>query len=68
MEAPIRSIERLWLDTRAVVVSPRKREARTVRFMLLWLVICFTGVIGPIANAAHVIGLLAGIALGLARL
>jgi len=34
--------------------------------MLFWLLICFTGRVGNIANAAHVVGLLAGIALGLA--
>jgi GlpG protein len=40
----------------------------TVMTMLLWLVLCFTGAMGPIANAAHVVGLIAGVFLGLARL
>lgn len=36
----------------------------TVRYMLIWLVVCFTGVVGPVANWAHVFGLLAGGAIG----
>jgi GlpG protein len=40
----------------------------TVQFMLFWLVICMLGMVGHIANAAHVVGLLAGVACGLARL
>lgn len=40
----------------------------TIQMMLIWLVLCFTGVLGPIANAAHVVGLVSGILLGLARL
>ena len=33
-----------------------------VSSMLLWLVLCMTGLLGPIANAAHVAGLLIGMA------
>jgi GlpG protein len=40
----------------------------TIQFMLFWLVICMLGMVGNIANAAHVVGLLAGVACGLARL
>jgi len=32
--------------------------------MLGWLVLCFTGWMGPIANTAHLVGLLVGVALG----
>jgi GlpG protein len=32
--------------------------------MLVWLVLCFTGVIGAIANMAHLFGLLTGMAVG----
>lgn len=39
-------------------------DPRTVRFMLIWLVLCFTGLLGPIANWAHTFGLLAGGAIG----
>jgi GlpG protein len=39
----------------------------TINMMLLWLVICMTGTLGPIANAAHVVGLIVGVLVGLAR-
>ena len=34
--------------------------SQTVGVMLVWLVVCMTGAVGPIANAAHVAGLAAG--------
>jgi GlpG protein len=37
---------------------------QTVVLMIAWLFLCMTGWIGPIANAAHVVGLLVGMALG----
>lgn len=37
---------------------------QTVRYMLIWLVVCFTGMVGPIANGAHVAGLLTGGVIG----
>jgi GlpG protein len=40
----------------------------TIQFMLFWLVVCMLGMIGNVANAAHVVGALVGIACGLARL
>ena len=36
----------------------------SVTFGLLWIAMCMTGVLGPIANAAHVVGLIMGVALG----
>jgi GlpG protein len=39
----------------------------SVQTMLFWLVLCMTGLVGNIANAAHVIGLVVGILFGLAR-
>jgi len=32
--------------------------------MFVWLVVCFTGLIGPVANTAHLVGLLVGLAFG----
>jgi membrane associated rhomboid family serine protease len=29
--------------------------------MLIWLLVCMTGWLGPVANAAHVTGLLSGL-------
>jgi GlpG protein len=50
------------------IYQPEQRmgvHPNTVNIMLLWLVLCMTNVLGPIANAAHVVGLVTGIAFGL---
>ena len=36
----------------------------TVTMMLIWLVVCYTNLLGPIANTAHLVGLLMGAAWG----
>ena len=36
----------------------------TVTMMLIWLVVCFTGMMGPIANFAHLFGLIVGVVWG----
>jgi GlpG protein len=36
----------------------------TVNMMLIWLVVCFSGFLGPVANTAHVVGLASGVAWG----
>jgi len=41
-------------------------EPQIVQLMLVWMVLCYTGVFGPVANAAHTGGLLIGAALGFA--
>jgi GlpG protein len=38
-----------------------------VAVMIVWLFLCMTGVLGPIANAAHVMGLVVGVVLGMLR-
>jgi GlpG protein len=37
----------------------------TVNTLLIWLVVCMTGMIGPVANAAHFVGLVVGVVAGL---
>jgi rhomboid protease GlpG len=49
-------------DPRAGMYLPQD----TVTLMILWLFICMTGKVGPIANAAHVGGLIVGIVIGIA--
>jgi GlpG protein len=39
-----------------------------VSIMLIWLVLCMTGALGSVANAAHAGGLIVGMALGVSRL
>lgn len=36
----------------------------TVTMMLIWLVVCYTGLMGPVANTAHTVGLALGMAWG----
>jgi GlpG protein len=38
-----------------------------ITIMILWLFLCMSGAMGPIANAAHFVGLAVGIALGVIR-
>jgi GlpG protein len=38
----------------------------TVFYMIAWFVLCFTGWVGAIANTAHAVGLLIGVAFGIA--
>ena len=40
---------------------------RVIALMLIWLVVCFTGAVGPVANAAHLVGFLSGGAFGVAN-
>ena len=37
---------------------------QTITVMLFWLVLCMTGLVGPVANVAHVVGLIGGVAFG----
>jgi GlpG protein len=50
------------------VYQPEQQMAvhpKSVNVMLLWLVLCMTGMVGPVANAAHFVGLAVGVAFGL---
>lgn len=38
---------------------------RTINLMMIWLVLCMLNVFGAVANAAHLIGLASGLALGM---
>jgi GlpG protein len=39
-------------------------DRQSIMFALIWFVLCFTGLVGPIANAAHAAGLVLGAAWG----
>lgn len=50
------------------IYQPEQRmgvSSANVNLMLAWLFLCMTGVLGPIANAAHFVGLAVGIVFGL---
>ncbi|OUS30891.1 hypothetical protein A9Q99_05110 [Gammaproteobacteria bacterium 45_16_T64] len=50
----------LWFYGRVYPASGVQLNPKVLSFMIAWLVICFTGFVGPVANAAHLGGLLTG--------
>src|SRR5690606_15962661 len=52
----------VWMRSRFVPRSQFLMPRDLVVWMLGWLVICTTGFVGPIANVAHGVGLLVGMA------
>lgn len=56
----------LWMRGKYDLNSGVFLPTRLRNFMLFWLVLCYTGLVGPIANVAHTVGLLAGMAVGYA--
>jgi GlpG protein len=58
----------VWMKGRYEPEEGMILHPSTVQTMLLWLVLCMTGALGDIANAAHVVGMVAGMLFGLARL
>jgi len=55
----------IWIRSRKVN-SGYSIPTSVVMFMLAWLVLGFTGIIGAIGNAAHTSGLILGMAYGIA--
>lgn len=51
----------VWMKSRYDPDAGMYIDPASVTMMLFWLILCMTGAIGPIANAAHLVGLLAGI-------
>jgi GlpG protein len=56
----------MWMAGEYEPESGLRLSINTVVWMLLMLVLCFTGALGPIANAAHFSGLVFGMVVGLA--
>jgi GlpG protein len=54
----------IWIRGRFDPGSGFFLHPTTVNMMLIWLVLCYTGFLGPVANTAHVVGLVMGIAWG----
>ena len=50
----------IWLRSRSDRTFGLEIPAPFIVMALAWLLLCFTGLFGPIANAAHVVGLLLG--------
>ncbi len=56
----------VWVIGRRQPHSGLALDQRTVFFMAGWFVLCWTGLLGPIANWAHLAGLVTGLAVGYA--
>jgi len=52
----------LWLKGKLQPAEQMGVSKDTVMIMIFWLFLCMTGLVGNIANAAHVCGLIAGMA------
>jgi GlpG protein len=50
----------IWLRGKMDPLSGFMMPSQTVFLMMLWFVICLTGKLGPVANAAHGVGLIVG--------
>ncbi|QEH33181.1 Rhomboid protease GlpG [Aquisphaera giovannonii] len=57
----------LWVKGRFEPEQGMILHPNTITTGVMWLVLCMTGALGPIANAAHVAGLVVGIFFGLMR-
>jgi GlpG protein len=57
----------LWMKGQYEPEQGMILHPNTVMTMLMWLVLCMTGAVGSIANAAHVVGLAVGIVFGVLR-
>ncbi len=56
----------LWMKGKFGRDQGWQLNPQTVQLMLMWMVLCYTGMLGPIANGAHTGGLLIGALLGIA--
>jgi GlpG protein len=56
----------LWMKSRYEPALGLSLSPRTVVLLIAWLFVCMTGVIGSVANTAHVAGLLVGVVIGAA--
>jgi len=54
----------VWIRGRLDVNSGLFASRQAITVMLVWFVLCFTGLLGPVANTAHAAGLAAGMAWG----
>jgi GlpG protein len=58
----------VWIKSRYDASAGLYIDPGNVTMMLLWLVLCMTGLVGRIANAAHLVGLIGGVVVAFAPL
>jgi GlpG protein len=56
----------VWMKARYDQGSGFIMSSSTVVLMIAWYFLCFTGLIGSVANMAHTVGLLVGVLIGAA--
>lgn len=54
----------VWMKAKFDPACGLRLDSNTVMWMIGWFVVCLTGVIGPVANYAHGVGLVIGMAWG----
>jgi GlpG protein len=54
----------VWMKSRHQPQEGFYLHPKTVFVMIAWFVLCFTGLLGPIGNTAHAVGLIAGVIFG----
>jgi GlpG protein len=54
----------IWMQSKFNPASGLSLQPQTVTMMILWFVLCLTGMVGHIANTVHAVGLAGGIAWG----
>jgi GlpG protein len=50
----------VWMRGRFDPASGYALSRQDVTMMMIWLVVCYTGTVGPVANTAHTVGLCGG--------
>ncbi|MEZ6112923.1 MAG: rhomboid family intramembrane serine protease [Pirellulaceae bacterium] len=55
----------VWIKSRTEPTSGLWIDPTTAVLLFGWLILCMTGVVGPVANIAHAAGLIVGILMGL---
>ncbi len=55
----------MWMRAKFDPGVPYSLPKRDIAFMIGWLVLCMTGLIGAIANVAHAVGLASGMIVGI---
>jgi GlpG protein len=54
----------MWMQGKFNPRGTLRLNPQTVQFMMIWFVICLTGMVGPVANTVHGVGAFVGMAWG----
>jgi GlpG protein len=54
----------VWMQGKFDPASQLSLEPQTITLMIVWFFLCLSGLVGPVANTAHGVGLAVGVAWG----